>query len=164
MLLYTDGAYEEEVATAGVVLCDPSKNLLEGFGLRIPDALADKWRARGSKQLVGQAELLPLVMALDRWPEQLKGARVIIFVDNDAARHAAIKGDSPSPFSAALVAAFWDRVSALEIEPWIARVASPANVADGPSRLAWGELRALGGQVVPPLSLPLDEELRRPRS
>ena len=99
------------------------------------------------RQLVGQAELLPVVLAQELWGDRFRGRRVLIFVDNDAARHALIKGASPSGPSALMVDAFWTREAELEAFSWVERVPSPSNPADAPSRLQFSGLVALGARV-----------------
>ena len=69
---------------------------------------------------------------------------MLLFVDDDSARHAPIKGGSPSPASAMLVSLFWAEEASLRSFAWVERVASASNIADGPSRLAFAEICALG--------------------
>ena len=69
---------------------------------------------------------------------------MVLFVDNDSARHALIKGGSPSPASAQLVGLFWSAEAHLRSFVWVERVASSSNVADGPNRLEYAGLRRLG--------------------
>ena len=68
------------------------------------------------------------------------GTAVTCFIDNDAARHASAK----KGIAGILV----DEVNFLEyvhgILPWYARVASPANLADEPSRMKLDLVRKLG--------------------
>ena len=62
----------------------------------------------GSKQqIVGQAEILPCLMARLIWSHKLKGRAVLNYVDNEAARFALIKGGSPTMDSAWLTMVFW---------------------------------------------------------
>ena len=75
---------------------------------------------------------------------------MILFVDNDGARHALIKGYTPSLASAHLVASFWESEAALASYCWVERVPSPSNIADGPSRLSFDEVVGLGGRVIEP--------------
>ena len=96
---------------------------------------------------MGQAELLPIAMAQELWGKWLRGRRALVFVDNDAARHAIIRGASPSGPSALLVEHFWTAESELGAYSWIERVPSPSNPADGPSRLRFGEMTARGARV-----------------
>ena len=87
------------------------------------------------------------MLAQELWGDRFRGRRVLIFVDNDAARHALIKGASPAGPSALMVDAFWTREAELEAFSWVERVPSPSNPADGPSRLSFGGIVALGARV-----------------
>ena len=60
------------------------------------------------KQIIGQAELYPAIVARRLWKKKIEGRDVIHFVDNDSARYALIKGSSPSLESAWLVQSFCD--------------------------------------------------------
>ena len=59
---------------------------------------------------------------------------MIHYVDNESARYALIKGNSPTYDSAALAAAFWTREAELACFSWFEWVPSPSNIADDPSR------------------------------
>ena len=93
------------------------------------------------------------------WGTRWRGRRSILFVDNDAARHALIKGYTSSLASARLVASFWEGEAALASYCWVERVPSPSNIADGPSRLCFDEVVALGGRVVEPPRYRVEELL-----
>ena len=103
---------------------------------------------RGARrQLVGQAEILPVVLAQELWGRRFRDRRVLIFIDNDAARHALIRGGSPSGPSALMVDAFWTAEAELGAFSWIERVPSASIPADAPSRLQFGEMLGLGARV-----------------
>ena len=86
-------------------------------------------------------------IAQELWGELLFERRVIWFVDNDAARHALIKGGSPSGPSAVLAEAFWDDEDKLGSFSWVERVPTQCNPADGPSRLSFQDAVSLGAKV-----------------
>ena len=96
---------------------------------------------------MGQAEILPVILAQELWGEFLRDRRAILFVDNDAARHAIIRGGSPSAPSAILVSLFWDNETRLGTYSWVERVPTHSNPADGPSRLNFVEAEQLGAQI-----------------
>ena len=107
----------------------------------------------GARQVIGQAELLPVIVAQRTWRARWTGRRVLVFVDNDSARHALIRGGSPSLASAHLVSEFWRTETALVAYAWIERVPSASNIADGPSRLRFSQIRELGGRPVSPVQV-----------
>ena len=106
--------------------------------------------------MVGQAELLAIVAAKKVWRSVLRGRRILLFVDNDAARYGMMKGYSPSKASAWLLTELAPLDMELGCAVWVDRVASASNPADGPSRsefvrvakLAGGKISARGGSDV----------------
>ena len=125
----------------------------ECFGAVIDHDTVASWRSRQDQlQVIGQAELFPLLAARLTWRARLADRRVIYFLDNDSARIAAVRAYSPVLASLKIVmgCTAWDfehRSSA-----WYARVPTVCNVADAPSRMT---LRGIPGclrsRVVPPV-------------
>jgi hypothetical protein len=147
VLVFTDGACEGEGASCGAVLLD-GEGVVEFFGLPVPDVTYRGWRQGASSQVIGQAELWPVLLSLTTWADRLAGRRVIFFIDQDAARQALVKAYSPSRPSAGIIAAAIVKVAELEVYPWFARVPTACNVADAASRLDFAQvLRAVPGAV-----------------
>ena len=84
--------------------------------------------------MIHLAEIAPAELSLRVWRERLSGRRVILFVDNEAAKGALIKGTSSTVVAARLVHKFWETISSLEAHVWVDRVPSLSNCGDGPSR------------------------------
>ena len=142
ILIWTDGAEEEGQASVGAAMLvrDAGRDRWVAFGGVVEPAVAQGWRDDGRKsKVIHQAELLPAQLALEVWAKEVGGRRVIIFVDNDAARVALVKGLTAVRPSARIVSRFWEAAAASEVYAWIDRVPSASNVADGPSRgcFAW---------------------------
>ncbi|CAE7793477.1 unnamed protein product [Symbiodinium sp. CCMP2592] len=140
VIVFTDGAHEEAegITAHGGVLIDPVRGVHRFFGELIPKAFIDSWGAHGKRQLVGQAEVLPVLVAKIVWAEFLKGRKVLWFIDNDSAKAALGSGSSPvlATFAMLCVGAHID--VSLEAAHWYARVPSKANLADDASRLNFG--------------------------
>ena len=51
-----------------------------------------EWRDAGTRHPVFLAELLPIAVAAATWAHKLQGRKVLLFLDNDAARLAMVKG------------------------------------------------------------------------
>lgn len=152
VLVFTDGACEgvdREVATYGAVLYDPSSSppRLEYFGARVEPSLMLEWTGGEVRQVIGQAELLPIYVARKHWARTLGGRRVIFFVDNNAALDGMIRGYSDSKASVSILKAYAEVDDANPCVPWFARVQSAANIADGPSRLKFEELEGICGSM-----------------
>ena len=142
--IFVDGAVEDCVTIGGVLL-DKVTGTREMFGTIVPEELATRWReGRACGQVIGQAELAPVAVAARLWASAVSGRNVVVFIDNDSAREALIRGYSPSLPSAELIATTWLALAACHCRPWFARVPGPSNSADGPSRLDFGQAKQLG--------------------
>ena len=135
----------EKAPDTGGVMYDPETGEDAGFGRNMGQALKTRLTVKGTKrQIIGQAELYPALVARRLWKEKLKEGRdVLHFIDNDSARYALIKGSSPCLESAWLVQSFWTHEGEFNTRSWIARVPSRSNLADGPSRGFRAECEAI---------------------
>ena len=58
----------------------------------IPDRVVSSWISKvGQKQVIGQAELFPVLIARLTWQHRITGKRVYYFIDNESARLALVK-------------------------------------------------------------------------
>ena len=153
VVLMTDGACEAEGGvdfarvTVGAVLWVPGTSGVRCFGVRVPEHVVAAWRTTTSRQVIAQAELIPVLLARLTWPNELRGVRVLIFVDNNSARFALIKGYSPVLASAEIVGDIWMWDALEGTTPWYERTPSPSNLGDGPSRLDFEEVLAIPGSL-----------------
>ena len=118
---------------------------IQFFGGLLDVAVVDHWQSSGSKQVVGQGEILPVLVAKRTWGHALAHARNLYFIDNESARESLVRSYSPSWTSREILLQIKIcdiKSSALD---WYARVPTGANYADGPSRLKFKEVLALGG-------------------
>lgn len=152
-VVFTDGACEEDglKVTHGAVLYDGQTGKAQMFGDNVPSSWVELWRKSGRRQLICQAEIFPVIVAKATWSEILRGRSVIWFIDNNSALSARIRSFSPviDNFSLLVINAQLD----VEIDclNWYARVPSPSNLGDAPSRLEFAKLEALGFQRCQPL-------------
>ena len=140
VLLFCDGACEfdgadKPLVTCGAVLVDLAASEVFYFGIVINDKLADEWRSEGKRQLVTEAELLPVLLARVIWGKRLYRAKVINFIDSNPALFSCIKGSSLSDNCSNIVRAISFREADQEVWTWYARVPTLSNCADDPSRL-----------------------------
>ena len=148
-LLFTDGAVEnnDTEATVGGVIISPRCKGARYFGVRVPQAMLDKWQAGGLTHVVAQAELLPIILARLTWVELLRGAWVISFVDNEGVKAALVNGNTRALESVELLSL----AARLEMRSgsyyWYTRVPSPSNIADGPSRLDFEFISSFSNSV-----------------
>ena len=104
----------------------------------MPEWLLVQWQAMGSQQVIGQAEILPLLVAYILFYEDLRNKLLLSFVDNESARASVVSGGSRVETSADLLNAIMRIEEELNLKPWFSRVPSPSNPADLPSRLKMG--------------------------
>jgi hypothetical protein len=114
------------------------------------------WKEEGISQVICQAELAAVPIAMQTWIRHLENRDVLVFVDNDPAKDALIHGSSSSLSSASLVKTTRLIAAAHGIAPWFARVASPSNIADAPSRRDFAYLLQAGA-VQTSMHMPLQE-------
>eukprot|EP00971_Amphidinium_carterae_P344296 6484601-Amphidinium_carterae.1 len=92
VVIFTDGAVEGELGlhcTMGGLAFFPRKQP-EFFSGQVPGWLVDSWRSEGREHVIYQTELLPVLIALCFWQESLQGHHLLVFIDNEAARHALV--------------------------------------------------------------------------
>ena len=145
-VIFTDGACEKEgeEVTFGAVILEDAAGPLEYFCLRAPRVVAEAWSGgQRLRQVIGQAEIAPVVIAKKTWAVRLAGRLILHFVDNDAARAGLIKGYSPSLASCKLIAEAALEDVRIQAASWYARVPTQSNVADHPSRFERSLLLAL---------------------
>ena len=109
VLVFTDGACEEDVSVGGLLIAPGHR--IEHFGATLSPSTVESFKIRkDQKQVIGQAEILPVLMAKMTWARILRGRKVIFFIDNEAARLGLVKSYSPVLPSLELImkSAMWD--------------------------------------------------------
>jgi len=151
IIVFTDGACEDRTSIGGVVFV-PGR-APETFGCVLRERDISDWRSKNDqKQVIGQAEIFPILVAKLTWAEYFRGKRVIYFIDNESAKIALIRAYSPILASLKLVmdCSAWDFHN--ECSSWYARVPTICNIADSPSRMELSSvLGVLGAIVVEPI-------------
>ena len=102
--------------------------------LEIPSCLVGVWKKSGRSQLIAELELLPVLAAILHHKDLVATRRVLLFVDNNAARDCLIKAGSRSPTLFAMLSQVFQAVADLGSLLWVSRVPSKSNIADLPSR------------------------------
>ena len=142
LFLFIDGACEQgsddgggSVTSVGAVLVDRHGRGLFCFGTTLPDEVTELWGGGRRTQLVFEAEILPYRLALECWSNVLAGRFLIVFIDNDGARHSWIRGTADSRFARGMIHEGTLLEAKLQVSPYFARVPTASNIGDGPSRL-----------------------------
>ena len=94
--------------------------------------------------IIFEAELLALIVSFVLWKNLLCNSPVVFYVDNNSARDIAISANSRSKIIASLVEQLLSVEDFAACFSWFARVPSPSNPADDPSRGETAELENLG--------------------
>ena len=134
ILSFTDGAVEGLMSwtvTVGGVVLDTVDERAVMFGERLPLALVRHWRLDGNVQTIGQAELLPVLLAKLWLGERARHRRIFYFIDNDSARQALVKGYSNSRASSEILNLIAEVDVAVQSWSWYARVPTDSNPGDG---------------------------------
>ncbi|CAE7032315.1 unnamed protein product [Symbiodinium sp. CCMP2592] len=146
--VYTDASYEPGATTSycgiGGVLVDPSGVPRKFFSAVLDDSQKIFLGESKSAQIIFQAELLALTIAMDAWSHDFKGCPVIFFVDNNGVRDITISGHAKASIARRLLEIFLQLEHDASVVPWYARVPSPSNPADEPSRIECKSLCLLG--------------------
>ena len=138
-VILSDGSFEpgpsgRAEGGIGAVLLDPRDKRFLFFRAVVRGRAMERLLAGGSKTVIFELEILPVLIARLVWAERLRGRSALYFLDNDGAKGALIAGYSPNALACELVS----RVTALDLEgnslPWYDRVPSPSNLGDNPSR------------------------------
>lgn len=138
-LIFTDGACEPDgsgppCTTSGGLLVDPI-GPRQVFGLRLSDETITPWMTGSKRQLVTEAELSGVYIALREWAHHLSMRRVFLFIDSEPSLFALIRGTSETDSCARIVHACHKLIEAHQLFLWIIKIPSKSNPADEPSRL-----------------------------
>ena len=120
VLIFTDGAWESDVASAGAVLINGDERVC--FVVAVPEELVQHWKDTSGEQIISQIELWALVAVRWFFREKLVNRRVIAWIDNEAARASAIKATSPSETMRALTRLLADLETVWPLYSWTERV------------------------------------------
>ena len=151
LLLFTDGAVEfsgaKVVTTCGAVLYDPRDATYHCFGCLVDERIAASWRTDTKKQIITEAEIYPILLAKRLWASRLCRVKALVFVDNEPAKHALVRGTSPVSTCADLVHAIHCEECKNQTFSWFTRVPTYSNLADDPSRLIFDSMKSLGAKI-----------------
>ena len=116
LVIFTDGACEDERVTIGAVIFEGDRSP-EYFGYLVPERVWRQWKRKSDQsQVIGQAEIAPVLIAKLTWADRVRGRRVIFFIDNEAARIDLVRSFSPSLPSLRLLCARLCRHTAVDTQ------------------------------------------------
>ena len=106
--MFFDGACEPAdgghmKTTVGGVLFGPNGQCLSCFGREVPQCVTAHWSGGKRKQLVFEAEVMPYLLGLHLWGHVVKNELLLIFLDNEGARHSWISGSADSFYARKMI-------------------------------------------------------------
>ena len=103
-----------------------------GFACEVPRQLLATWLPR--KNQIALVEIFAVVMAAAHFGPELAGRNVTFMVDSEPALDALVKGLSKFHDVIHLLTLFWHVVANFQVNAYLDRVSTDANVSDGVSR------------------------------
>ena len=145
LFLFTDACYNQHddwVCGIGGMLFDHKGQLLAGFSHRLEPGERTTLGEGSSDTIIMAAEFVAVSCAVVAWRKWIENVPLVLFVDNNACRDVLIAAKGRSPLMRKLLAHYLKTEHTLGYTPWVAKVPSPSNCSDGPSRrkfahLAW---------------------------
>lgn len=150
-VIFVDGAAEGEnkqEVSFGAVLFSPLLDRPQFFGLKASKELVAYWQGQGSKQVICQAEIFPVILAKRTWRKILYSCRNLWFIDNEGAREGFVKSYSTSWSARELLLLGKLEDARSDSLDWYSRVPTAANWADTPSRLDFSKMNEIGAVQV----------------
>ena len=152
ILLFVDGACEgspddPRFATIGGVLLDYETSNFRYFGAVVPKTVSDDWTSLGKLQVISQTEMYAAVLARCMWRRLFCNRMTIMFIDNDGVRENLVKGYSEAVQNLPMLMRFAECDLSFPSQFWFTRVQTHANLADGPSRDFFDDVRSIKGMV-----------------
>ena len=136
--IFTDACFEPDHETwkcgLGGILVDMTGRATQYFSLCLSDSQTSDLGGSSKKTIIFEAEMVAVIVAIRLWMECIRNAMVICFIDNNSARDISISASGRSSLAMALVEVLLQSEHRGSFFPWYARVPSPSNPADSPSR------------------------------
>ena len=155
-ILYTDASQEENCPITIGWVCFRQRQTI-GSSAVIPQKVVDTWIPRATDIYAGEA--FAVLAALWQLAPTMRDQDLIIFVDNEAAAAAMIRGASSSDDVGAVARATHMLALSHGIRFWIEWIDSKSNPSDGLSRLGFKDpwTLAQGWMLVDPILPPWDD-------
>ena len=136
--VFTDACYEPTASSwrcgTGGIIFSPDGEPFQFFSQKLTASQIELLGGSRKETIIFETDLLALVVGVSLWEAMLDSAPAVFYIDNNSARDVAISGSGRSRVVNCLI----DRLLTSETNsscfPWFARVPSPSNPADGPSR------------------------------
>ena len=148
--VFTDACFEPDRKNwqcgLGGIIYNSDGTAVQAFSFSLSASQIDMLGGAVKQTIIFEAELLALIVSFVLWKNLVSNAPVVFYVDNNSARDVAISANSRSKLIAGLVEQLLKVEDISSSFCWFARVPSPSNPADDPSR---GEVQGLLDAGVP---------------
>ena len=136
--IFTDACYEtgrvDWQCGLGGIIYNSDGSAMQAFSICLTQDQIASLGGLVKKTIIFEAELLALIVSFILWKNLICNSPVVFFVDNNSARDVAISANSRSKTIEALVEQLLRVEDMASSSCWFARVPSPSNPADAPSR------------------------------
>ena len=143
MYIFTDACYnphDDWVCGIGGMLFNHKGQLLAGFSHKLEACERAQLGEGSSETIIMAAEFVAVSCAILAWQSRLRNVPLILFIDNNACRDVLISAKGRSPLMRKLLALYLKIEHKVGFTPWVARVPSPSNCSDAPSRRKFAHL------------------------
>ena len=96
--------------------------------------MLEQFMTDGRETIIGELETLTVALSLLPWGEYVCSSQLMIYIDNEGAKFALIRGYSDAPAITSICVLTATALDKEMILPWYSRVPSSSNIADFPSR------------------------------
>ena len=133
--IFTDASFSmKDGGGFGAFLATQDGNIISWFGLHVGTERFTAWFEQGCKNLIGEFETLAVAIALKLWAKLVTSSQVMIYIDNEGAKFALIRGYSDSFAISLICQMVAQQLDDFYVLPWYSRVPSASNLSDYPSR------------------------------
>ena len=133
--LFTDASFcRSSGGGFGAFLAAPDGTVISWFGIHVEAERFARWFEHGRQNLIGEFETLVVDIALRLWGRLIASSQLMVYIDNEGAKFALIRGYSDSPAISSICQLVALHLDEFYILPWYSRVPSVSNLADCPSR------------------------------
>ena len=136
--IFTDACFEpdrkEWPCGLGGIVYNSDGTAVQAFSFCLSEHQINMLGGAVKKTIIFEAELLALIVSFVLWKNLVSNAPIVFYVDNNSARDVAISANSRSRLIAGLVEQLLKVEDFSSCFCWFARVPSPSNPADDPSR------------------------------
>ena len=133
--LYVDASYNADGHSGiGGLLLDEAGTCLDFFSEKVTDEVLHSIKRDDQATIIFELEGLAIAVGLHHFEKHIRGRRLVVFTDNQAAQASLIKCKSANERMDLIIRFICTSEESLDLMSWIERVPSQSNPADVLSR------------------------------